>query len=421
MNMKLFLSFSICLFVTTGTELLQAQQFQIKRYQSSEETAFSQAVVIENAAFIHTRQLLPVNSQGVIQGNSTAEQTAAVLKSVATILEKSGASKSQIIKLNIYLSAESDRTVVVKCLSHWLDKTAFPAVSFVQTRLPNLKANIGIDAIIACPNIASLTNSKNSHQQENAAYHLKLNNLGGAGNRSHISILPRGDVVYVSGQAEKGDLKQATRRTLESLLSSIRQMKLKSQNIVAIKCFVPSMEQIEIVDTQIEEFFAGEPVPAVSHVEWIAGSARPIEIEMIASAPATHSNQGVTYFTPQGMTASPVYSRVARIHGNRRIYISGLYSSKSGNGKEQTLGIFKTLDSLLKQCGSDFKHLAKATYYVSDGDASSQLNKLRPIYYDPQRPPAASKAMVKGVGKQNRTLSIDIIAAPIAAKPDLQN
>lgn len=366
-----------------------AQQFQLKRIQSSVKQGLSLAVVVEGAEFVHTTQLLPTNSQGAIQGNSTAEQTTTILKSIEAILAKTGTSKNNIAKLNIYLNADSDRSVVISSLNRWLDETDLPAISFVQTRLPNLKAKIGIDAIIA--------SSKRASQI-----------------CPHVSILPRGDVVYVSGQAEKGDLKQATKKTLGSLLRSIQQMQLDRQNIVAIKCFVPSMEQIGIVEAQIAEFFDGEPIPAVSHVEWIAGSTHPIEIEMIASAPASQSEQSVTYFTPEGMKTSPVYSRVARIHGNKRIYISGLYSSNPGSGEEQTQEIFKTLGSVLKQSGSDFKHLAKATYYVSDSDSSSQLNKLRPLFYDPKRPPAASKAMVKGVGMQERSLSIDIIAAPIA-------
>ncbi len=389
MNIKLLLSFSICFSILTNSEQLMAQQFQLKRIQSSAKQGLSQAVVVEGAELVHTTQLLPADSLGVIQGDCTADQTAVLLKSLETILAKTGASKSSLVKLNIYLTEDSDRSVVISRLNNWLEEKDLPAVSFVQTRLPNLKAKVAMDAVIA----SSKTVSRKC---------------------SDVSILPRGDVVYVSGQAEKGELKQATRKTLESLLRSIQQMQLDRQNIVSCKCFVPSMEQIDIVNAQIAEFFKGEAIPAVSHVEWMAGSTHPIEIEMIASAPLSQSEQSVTYFTPEGMKTSPVYSRVARIHGNKRIYISGLYSTKPGNGEEQTKEIFKTLGSILNQTGSDFKHLAKATYYVSDRDASSQLNKLRPLFYDPKRPPAASKAMVKGVGMQKRSLSIDIIAAPIA-------
>ena len=397
MKAKLLFAFSVCFALLIEPGTLPAQPFQLKRIQPSAKQGLSQAVVVEGAELLHTAQLLPTDSQGNIQGKCTADQTAAILKRLDTIVAQMETSKSSLVKLNIYLSTDSDRQVVISELNDWLDEANLPAVSFVQTRLPNLQAKVALDAVIASSKESTVSKGTTVSQ-----------------GCPEIAVLPRGDVVYVSGQAEKGNLKEATRKTLESLLRSIQQMGLGRQNIVAYKCFVPSMEQIGIVNAQIAKFFDGESIPAVSHVEWMAGSTHPIEIEMIASAPASQSSQSVTYFTPEGMKTSPVYSRVARIHGDKRIYISGLYSSRPGDGEEQTRDIFKTLDSLLKQSGSDFKHLAKATYYVSDSDASSQLNKLRPLYYDPKSPPAASKAMVKGVGRQQRSLSLDMIAAPTA-------
>jgi enamine deaminase RidA (YjgF/YER057c/UK114 family) len=109
------------------------------------------------------------------------------------------------------------------------------------------------------------------------------------------------------------------------------------------------------------------------------------------------------------MTASPIYSRVSRINDGRRIYASGLYGAGE-DGAAQVKDIFAQLDDVLKKSGSDFHHLAKATYYVSTDDASKKLNELRPSYYDPKRPPAASKASVVGVGVKDRGITIDMIA-----------
>ena len=75
------------------------------------------------------------------------------------------------------------------------------------------------------------------------------------------------------------------------------------------------------------------------------------------------------------------------------------------------------LRSILKHKDKDLKHLAKATYYVSDADASGKLNELRPKFYDPQRPPAASKAMVNGVGMKDRSISIDMIGVVATDAP----
>ena len=74
--------------------------------------------------------------------------------------------------------------------------------------------------------------------------------------------------------------------------------------------------------------------------------------------------------------------------------------------------IFRTLDQLLGKCGSDLNHLAKATYYVTTGAASDGLNAVRPEFYDPSYPPAASKASVAGTGWSERSVIVDMIAVP---------
>lgn len=47
---------------------------------------------------------------------------------------------------------------------------------------------------------------------------------------------------------------------------------------------------------------------------------------------------------------------------------------------------------------------------MSDDDAGKAFDKLRPEFFVPQRPPAASKVTVHGVGQSDRTLSMDMIA-----------
>ena len=64
-----------------------------------------------------------------------------------------------------------------------------------------------------------------------------------------------------------------------------------------------------------------------------------------------------------------------------------------------------------KRPAATCKNLAKATYYVTDDEVSKIHNEVRPKYYDPERPPAASKAMVAGCGDKAR-YAMDLIAVP---------
>jgi enamine deaminase RidA (YjgF/YER057c/UK114 family) len=189
-------------------------------------------------------------------------------------------------------------------------------------------------------------------------------------------------------------------QTLESVGSS-------KGEVVQIKCFLTPMSAAQEVINEIERVFGKKKVPFV-FVEW--KSDLPIEIELIASAPVAGGDVPVIqYLTPAGMKGSPLFARVVRIDRGDVIYTSALYGEKAGSGEEQTLSIFDQLQSILKKTNGDLKHLAKATYYVSDADASGKLNDIRPKFYDPQRPPAASKAMVPNVGMRDRSISIDMI------------
>ena len=226
-----------------------------------------------------------------------------------------------------------------------------------------------------------------------------------------VAVLPRGEAVYVSGMVAKGDMAAATAQAMDKLMETIGLVGLKSDRVVQLKAFVGSMDEADAIRREMARCFPGRTAPPVVLVEWT--SKRSIEIEMIVAGPRdadSRPSEPVTYFTPPGVKASPVYSKVARVHGGKRAYISGLYAAEPGDGAAQVKCVFATLKSIAKESGTDMRHLVKATYYVSDNDSSSMLNELRPDYYDPRRPPAASKAMVGGVGMAERSLTIDMIA-----------
>jgi enamine deaminase RidA (YjgF/YER057c/UK114 family) len=187
---------------------------------------------------------------------------------------------------------------------------------------------------------------------------------------------------------------------------------VQPSDIVQLKAFMQPMCEVGAVRNEIVEFFGGSAPPTV-FVEWISAAPNPpVEIELVAAAKGDFRSEpeSLSFLTPPGTTDSKVFRRVARVNHGRLIYVSGLFGAKSSDGASQVREIFASLDEVLQQTGSDFEHLAKATYYVTDNDASNQLNDLRPRFYSPQRPPAASKAMVKSVGVAGKTVMMDMIA-----------
>jgi enamine deaminase RidA (YjgF/YER057c/UK114 family) len=184
---------------------------------------------------------------------------------------------------------------------------------------------------------------------------------------------------------------------------------------VHLKIFLRPVTSAEQVLQEVQQFFPEQLTPPVVFVEWLASV--PIEIEMIAQLPSTdEAGEDLEYFNPPDVWPSHVFSRAALVRTDRQIYISGQYARVPSRGEPQAKYVFEQLQEILTRTGSDMRHLAKGTYYVSDHDASRWVDRTRPNIFDPERPPAASKAMVHAVGMEGRTITLDMIAVESPAR-----
>lgn len=366
-------------------------------------SGLSQAVVVDSAPLIHTAQFLPLDHKGnPVDKGDASKQAALVLENITEAL-KSVAPGAQVVKLNVYVANESVIRQIEKALRRPFGRSEKPAVSFVVTALPNPDALVAMDAVAAD---LSPTGESSTVKRLFSPY------LSGSMQEAHMAILPVGGALYISGQAKTNTtLAGSTRKTLASLQSTLEFFRLTKGDVVQVKCFMNPMSEVDSVKQEIENFFAPDVTPPCVFVEWTKANPQPIEIELIARSESAPGD--VDYINPPGMIASKVFTRVVRVNRGGRIYCSGLYGGeKDKSAAAQVTTIFSELGSVLKKAGSDFEHLVKATYYVSTPDASEQLNVLRPKYLNPDRPPAASKAMVKSVGVPGRSVEVDMIALP---------
>ncbi|MBI4662744.1 MAG: RidA family protein [Verrucomicrobia bacterium] len=366
--------------------------------ETDSTSGFSRAVAVRPCALTHTAQFLALTETGEILGKDRADlQTERVLDRLAAALAQANTGLEHVVKLNVCARDAETVTAVNRVLRQRLRGPVKPAVTFVTGRLAHPEAVVAIDAIavteFASRSVALLRDDK----------------LPGAAG-SHVAVLPKGRHVYIAGQAEPGTLVEATRKTMASLQATLKFLGLDLAQVGSVKSFIAPMSGVPDARAEIVKHFGGEHVPPLVFVEW--AMANPIEIEMVVAAgeSAGEGTIPIEYLTPPGMTASPIYSRVVRVNRGDLIYVGNLYGPAGTSGEAQVRDIFAQLMVLVEKGGSDLRHLAKATYYVSDNDSSTMLNKVRPEFYDPQRPPAASKAMVAGVGFAGRSIALDMIA-----------
>lgn len=368
----------------------------IKYLTSSDELGSSDAVTVDEVPLAHTAQFLPLDNRGnVVAKDDLRKQVDQVFRHISAALKPAGTEVHNIIKLNIFLKSTDLISHARSLIAAKFDSGKKPAMTFIAGDLAHPDALISIDAIAV--------------SYVSSADRVQMPGTPDSKGQAQVAILPKGPVVYVSGQAAKGGLAEATRGTLKQLKETLGSLGLTLKDLVQIKTFLTPMSSLNIVEKEFSEFFKGEIMPPLVFVDWISNDPL-IEIEIIAASPASSNlNAQIEYITPPGMTASPVYSKVTKLNYGKKVFLSGIAGPKLMSTDAELISIFDKMNAVLTASGSSFIQLLKATYYINSDQYSKSLADLRPKYYDPLRPPAASKAMVKAIGMNGGGLSIDMI------------
>ncbi|HEY6167331.1 MAG TPA: Rid family hydrolase [Verrucomicrobiae bacterium] len=372
----------------------------LRALHANTNTGTATAVVVADVPLAHTMQMFPITDGKLTAPGDAEKQAQQLLLNLSAALREARSDLGRAVKLNVFVTSAGHVEAVQRALAKYFDDAHKPAVSFVETALPVPGVLVAIDAVAV----------SDASAPAGAVNYFRTADIGGAKSLAHAAVLPAGRKVFISGQAEKGtNLTDSTTRTLQSLEATLKHLELTRAHIVQIKSFFSSMANMAAVEKGFAEFFKGGTIPPLVFVEW--NSTVPIEIELIAAAgaPTGKEPDAIEFITPPGMKPSPVYAKVARVNRGRLVYVSSLYSPEHRNATTQVREVFGELRKLMQEAGGDLKHLAKATYYVSAADVSKALNDIRPDYYDPQRPPAASKAQVRGVAMPHRTFTMDMI------------
>lgn len=386
--------------------------------ETSSLTYFSKgdahAVLVDgNASIIHTAQLFPTEATGAVVSTETSEQIDQVLANVETALAAAGSNRSDLIKLNVYATSNDAAARVRGRLAGFFASDARPAVSYVVTRLPIEGADVAMDAVAAAPDAARGTSVR----------YVKIDSLHNPSGGVHVSVMPGGGRLYLSGQTHAGEMLRSTDGVMDALHRTLAHYGTDSSNVFQIKSFLHPMTDADSVAAVIRSHYPAGRVPPLVFVEWVDDSYLdylsldpsdgpvPIEIELHAFQQAQGDSSGpaVTYGTPPWMTGPATYSRAAQVHHGDLLYVTGLYGDTTRNAEGQLYQMFGALSDLLDEAGSSFDHLVKATYYVTDSSSSDVLNRIRTEFYNPSTPPTSSKMPVSATGVEGAALTFDMI------------
>ena len=380
---------------------------ELNRFLEDENTGIPSAVRVKEGILLHTTQLFPKRVQGENIDASTIEQFDEILEELDSILTENGSGMDMVAKLNIYVSDSADCDLVRAELSKWYGQRPKPAMTVISTALSRPGAKVALDAV-------ALVGDSEEPRGVVVLSDLSAEKGRTFGGEALAAVSgEKTDLVYISGRASKADdLRTGTEETMKQLMFTLQMLGAGPEHVVQTKAFLNPMADAAFAAESIQSFFEKGDRPPVVMVEWTY-SSYPTEIEMIAAIPERkRETDPVKYMTPPGDKPSPVYSKMAVVKGDKMIYVGEMVGDAEVAPEAEVMTLFDRLKQAVEAAGGDFKHLVKATYYVSDADVSKELNNLRPKIYDPKKPPTASKVSLKNIGVPKRGMLIDMIAVP---------
>lgn len=382
-----------------------AQSATIQYIQPNDELGASMATVVGDVPLAHTAQFMAMDEDSSWVGEEDVSvQVDRVLENARRTLREVGAGPDDILKVNVYAVDSEVADEVRRHLAQTFSGEAKPAVAYVISPLPHAEALLAMDVVA----VASQTDDHSVRVVRN------VEGVVGEADpeRGHVAIMPPGGKVYLSGQVAQGEPVEAMRESLESLHDRLAYLGLSADDVIQVKVFVDEISDAEALEDQIAEYYRNKPAPPIVSVAWVHPDAD-VEVELIAArgTPPYDDEEAITYPTPAGLQSFPQYSRAAEIHQGNILFLSGLYSDVGRDGEGQILDIFDHMGQILEETGTDFNHLAKATYYIQgwDSEVRIPLNSIRADVYDPDRPPTSSLIPVESVGKEGALLSIDMV------------
>src|SRR5262249_28282019 len=161
------------------------------------------------------------------------------------------------------------------------------------------------------------------------------------------------------GMAGNGSMAAATRSAMDQLAGVVKGLGLSRDHIVHVKTFLKPMSDVEAATREIVSFFGDQAPPPITHFGWTTGDSIAIELVVAGKGLVVPSEGpgGIQYYDPPGTKASPVYARAVIVRGGLRIYTGSVVSRTAGDGQAEVRGIYRELESLLQEAGSDLKHM----------------------------------------------------------------
>lgn len=194
----------------------------------------------------------------------------------------------------------------------------------------------------------------------------------------HLSLVHTTQILPVDrqGQIVPGGLSNQTQQVLASLRAVLGSARCDLETVAKLNVYISPSNAISVVSQALAREFSHANKPAATFVvTLLPNPAARVAMDAVAVPHVQSKPSKVEWISPLGHQDREIIPAAMPPPGPL-IYVSGM---------------------------ADTNHL-------SDDFAGNKLNDIRAEFFNPLRPPAASKAKVRGVAVADKTITVDMIA-----------
>lgn len=126
----------------------------------------------------------------------------------------------------------------------------------------------------------------------------------------------------------------------------------------------------------------------------------------------------IRFLNPSTMPPAAGYSHIAEVGGGRLIFISGQVALDH-DGKlvgandmaAQARQVFTNLKTALEVAGTDFAHVVKLTFYLTDISKIALVRGIRDAFVNTEHPPASTAVEIRRLVREEFLIEVDAVAA----------
>lgn len=128
--------------------------------------------------------------------------------------------------------------------------------------------------------------------------------------------------------------------------------------------------------------------------------------------------ENVRFHNPSTLAPPAGYSHVAEVSGGKLVFLSGqVATDRTGtlvgprDLAAQTRQVFENLKAGLEAAGTDFAHVVKLTFYLTDASQIAVVRGIRDEFVDRTHPPASTAVQIARLVREEFLIEVDAVAA----------